>query len=101
MATMTEITTDKRVDDLRLETHRGFDQLGERIKQVDRRVDDLRAEMHHGFDRVEADVRELRSEMKGGFDSLHKTMVAFFATTLGSIVATIVAGIVLFFLTHS
>jgi hypothetical protein len=92
MATMAEITTDKRMDDLRAEMHRGF-------AQVDQR-----------FDRVEADIRELRienrvlrSEMSQGFEStqasfgdLQRLMIRFFAGTLGSIVA----GVVLLFVTH-
>jgi hypothetical protein len=71
MGTMTESNTDKRIDDLRSETHRGFT-------------------------RVEADIRELRSDTKAGFDSLQKLMIGFFATTLGSITA----GVVLLFLSH-
>lgn len=92
MATMAEITTDKRIDDLRAEMHRGF-------AQVDQR-----------FDRVEGDIRELRienrvlrSEMNQGFEStqasfgdLQRLMIRFFAGTLGSIVA----GVVLLFVTH-
>jgi hypothetical protein len=78
MATMTEVTTDKRIDDLRSEMHRGFDQVDQR------------------FDRVETDVRELRSEVKSGFDSLQRLMIGFFATTVGSIIA----GVVLLLLTR-
>lgn len=77
---------------------------------TDKRTDDLRAEMHRGFDRVEADTRELRienrllrSEMNQGFEStqasfgdLQRLMIRFFAGTLGSIVA----GVVLLFVTH-
>jgi len=63
---------------------------------TDKRVDDLRSEMHRGFNRIETDVRELRSDTKAGFDSLQRLMVGFFAGTLGSIIA----GVVLLFVTH-
>ncbi|MBS1891720.1 MAG: hypothetical protein JST59_10530 [Actinobacteria bacterium] len=93
---MAEMTTDKRIDDLREDMREGF-------VRSDKRVDDLRSEMHRGFaqvdqrfDRVEADIRELRSEVRTGFDSLQRLMIEFFAGTLGSIVA----GVVLLFVTH-
>jgi hypothetical protein len=110
MATMAEIPPYKRVDDLRSETRQGF-------AKTDQRLDDLRSEMHRGFgqvdtrfDRVEADVRELRTDhktlradMNNGFESvqatladMHKLMIRFFAGTLGSIIA----GVVLLFVTH-
>jgi hypothetical protein len=86
MATMTETGTEKRLDDLRIEMHRSFDQVDQR------------------FDRVEADVRELRSDTKAGFgamdarfDSLQRMMIGFFATTLGSVIA----GVVVLLASHS
>jgi hypothetical protein len=45
MATMTEITTDQRVDDLRSEMHLGF-------TRTDQRIEDLRGEMRLGFEQV-------------------------------------------------
>jgi DNA anti-recombination protein RmuC len=51
MATMTEITLDKRVDDLREETTRGF-------TKTDARIDDLREETHRGFARVDQRFEE-------------------------------------------
>jgi hypothetical protein len=63
---------------------------------TDKRIDDLRSETHRGFTRVEADIRELRSDTKAGFDSVQRLMIGFFATTLGSIIA----GVVLLFVAH-
>jgi hypothetical protein len=114
MATMTESSADKRVDDLRSEMHRGFDQVGQRFEQVDQRFEqvDQRFEqveqrfrlVDHRFDRVEADIRELRSDMKAGFevlggrfDSLQRLMIGFFATTLGSAIA----GVFVLLVSHS
>jgi hypothetical protein len=93
MATMAETTTDKRLDDLRLEMHRGFDGVDQR------------------FGRVEADVRELRAEVKAGFDAVNgrfdavnarlesmlKLMIGFFATTVGGVFAAVAAKILLHF----
>lgn len=49
---------------------------------TDARLDDFRVEVNRRFDKVEGEiaelrdeVKELRSEMKAGFESLHRTMV--------------------------
>jgi hypothetical protein len=111
MSTMTESSTDKRVDDLRGEAHRGFEQVDRRFEQVDRRIAEFHAEVDRRFDRVEGDIRELRAdnrslraEMNEGFTatqaslvSIHRLLLGFFATTLGSIIA----GVILLLASHS
>jgi hypothetical protein len=103
MTTMTEITIDKRVDELSKRVDRGFEQTDIRFADLrsemhqgfartDKRIDDLRTEMHQGFNRSDADFREIRS----GIASLQRLMVGFFATTLGSIIA----GFAVLFLSH-
>jgi hypothetical protein len=57
MHLMRESWTDARLDDFRAEVDRRFD-------GVDKR-----------FDKVEGEIRELRSEMKSGFESINRTMV--------------------------
>jgi hypothetical protein len=42
---------------------------------TDERMDDLSHRMDKGFDRVDADVRELRTEMNARFDSLQRTLI--------------------------
>jgi hypothetical protein len=64
MHLMRESWTDARLDDFRTEVDRRFDEVYRRFDEVDRR-----------FDKVEGDIRELRSEMKAGFESVHRTMV--------------------------
>jgi hypothetical protein len=85
MATMAEITTDKRIDDLRAEMHRGFDRVEADFRElrVENRV--LRSEMNQGFESTQA-----------SFGDLQRLMIRFFAGTLGSIVA----GVVLLFVTR-
>ena len=76
METMTETALEKRIDDLREDTHRGFDQVDQR------------------FERVETDVRELRSEMKAGFDAMQQLMIKFFAGTVATIIGGVIVEIV-------
>ncbi|MFT3862829.1 MAG: hypothetical protein QM729_01040 [Solirubrobacterales bacterium] len=71
---------------------------------TEKRLDDLREEVHRGFERADADsrelrseIRELRSDMKVGFESMHKLMIRFFAGTIG----TVIAGVVVTLLSHS
>ncbi|HET7485260.1 MAG TPA: hypothetical protein VFJ64_07760 [Solirubrobacterales bacterium] len=57
MHVMRESWTDARLDDFRADVDRRFDEVSRR------------------FDKVEGDISELRSEMKAGFESVHRTMV--------------------------
>ena len=112
MGTMTETGTEKRVDELSKRVDFGFDVMSKRMdfgfEQTSKRMDlgfallakgaeDLRSEMRVNHARIEADVRELRSDTKAGFDSLNRLMIRFFAGTVGSIVA----GVVVLLLSHS
>jgi|GEM_PF-3692928 len=92
MDTMTEplSTTDKRVDDLRSETHRGFNLLDADIREVRSDLREVRSEVRE----IRSEVREVRSEVRSeigevrsDISSLQRLMIGFFATTLGSIVA--------------
>jgi hypothetical protein len=93
MATMAEIATDKRVDDLRSDVHRGFEQIDGR------------------FDRLEADIREsrtesktLRTDMNKGFaaidakfdaklDSLNRTIIYLLGGSLSVVTGGILAAV--------
>jgi hypothetical protein len=141
MVVMTEPGTEKRLDDLREEVHRGFARVDAQTAQgfarvdaqtaqgfarvdaqmvrgferADAQVTELRGEMHRGFERADAqtargfaradadgrelrsEIRELRSDMKVGFESMHKLMIRFFAGTIG----TVIAGVIVTVLTHS
>ncbi|HWO84702.1 MAG TPA: hypothetical protein VNM38_13065 [Solirubrobacterales bacterium] len=43
-----------------------------RGRWTDARLDDLNKKVDGGFARVDADIRELRGEMRGGFDRFDK-----------------------------
>ncbi|HEV2790905.1 MAG TPA: hypothetical protein VGV69_06365 [Solirubrobacterales bacterium] len=58
---------------------------------TDERLDDLNGKVDKGFDRVDADIRELRSEMKSGFGSVQRTMILGFVTLNASFVGGLVA----------
>src|ERR1700733_11978750 len=101
METMTETGTEKRVDELSKRVDFGFEQTSKRMDfgfaLLAKGSDDLRSDMHENFARVDDDVRELRSELKTGVDALHQLLIRVCAGTIGSIVA----GVVVLFLSHS
>jgi hypothetical protein len=76
MHVMRESWTDARLDDFRSEVDRRFDEVYRRFDEVDRR-----------FDKVEGEIRELRSEMKAGFESVHRTMVQGVAALSAAFIA--------------
>ena len=57
MPVMRESWTDARLDDFRGEVDRRFGDVSDRL------------------DRVESEIRELRSEMKSGFETINRTML--------------------------
>jgi hypothetical protein len=83
METMTEVGTEKRVDELSKRVDSGF-------AQVDKRIDDFQGETRERFNRAEGDIRELRSDMKTGFDSLNQLTIRACAGTIGSIIASVI-----------
>ncbi len=96
-----EAWTDARLDDFKENVNLRFDQVDKRFDEVDKRFDqvdkrfdqvDKRFEqVDHRFDRVEADIRELRTTMNRGFDSMHRTMIIGFVSLFGTIVSAMIA----------
>lgn len=68
--------TDKRIDDLNARMAEGFG-------LVHREIDGLDARMTEGFKRVDADIRELRGDVK----SVQRTMIYGFLTLSGIMVS--------------
>jgi hypothetical protein len=66
---MRESWTDARLDDFR-------DEVNRRFEAVDRR-----------FDKIEGEIQDLRSEVKAGFESVHRTMVHGFVALSASFIA--------------
>ena len=44
----------------------------ERMAWTDERLDDLSRRMDNGFERVDADIRELRGEVRDGFQTMNR-----------------------------
>lgn len=86
---MRESWTDKRLDDFAANTGRRFDVVDRRFEEVDRRFDGLERRMEDGFSRVDADFRELRTEMNGRFDALQRTMIQFGGVMIAALIGLI------------
>lgn len=57
---------------------------------TDERLDDLSHRMDAGFNRVDADLRELRTEMNARFDALQRTLIHVAGGILAAFGAAIV-----------
>ncbi len=90
--------TDQRLDDLKESVNQRFDQVDKRFDQVDKRFDQIDKK----FEQVDADIRELRSDMKTGFaevnarfDAMQRTMIIGFVSLVGTVVASVLGGILI------
>jgi hypothetical protein len=80
--------TDERMDDFAAHTYRRFDAVDRRFDAVERRMED-------GFNRVDADLRELRTEMNMRFERVESRIDDINRTMLrlgGGAIATFVVG---------
>ena len=66
--------TDERLDDLN--------------KKVDGGFAETKAEMRAGFARVDADIRELRSEMNARFEAANRNLIAVTVTIVAAIIGS-------------
>ena len=87
---MTESGTEKRVHELSKRVDFGFEQTNQRLGRVEVDLRELRSDMKAGFEKVDGEFTAVRGELKAGFDAMQRQMTRFFAGTLGSIVAGIV-----------
>jgi hypothetical protein len=76
MHLMRESWTDARLDDFRGEVNRRFDEVDRRLDKFDRRLD-----------KVESEILGLRTDMKNGFESIHRLMVQGIVALSASFVA--------------
>lgn len=97
MVAMTEPGTEKRLDDLREETHRGREETHRGFERSDVQLGRVMGRLEADTRELRSEIRELRSDMKVGFESMHKLMIRFFAGTIG----TVIAGVVVTLLSHS
>ncbi|MGN6556923.1 MAG: hypothetical protein ACTHKT_07120 [Solirubrobacterales bacterium] len=85
-----EAWTDERLDDLKENVNQRFDEVDKRFDRVEGEMKARFEQVDKRFDRVEGDIRELRTDMKQGFESMHRTMVIGFVTLFASIVASVI-----------
>jgi DNA anti-recombination protein RmuC len=81
--------TDDRLDEFSRRVDERFDQVDKRFDQVDKRFD----KVDERFEKVDKDIREVRAEMKAGFDrvadelrSLHRMLIWFSGTLSVSLI---------------
>lgn len=100
MAVMARETwTDERLDDLRGDLNKGFDESKKEVRDL--RIETkgefqrVRADMDKGFKEVKGEIKDLRVEMNARFgavdarfDANQRTMVLGFASIVASILAT-------------
>ncbi|MGC1851559.1 MAG: hypothetical protein WA687_03865 [Solirubrobacterales bacterium] len=78
MEAMRESWTDRRLDDFAAHTNQRFDAIDKR------------------FDRVDADIRELRTEMNTRFDAMQRTTIQFGGIMIVALIGLIAAQVGLF-----
>lgn len=83
---------DERFDGMDLR----FDEVSRRFEATDRRIDELDRRCDQRFNRVELDIRELRGEMKGGFDRIDARFDALqhLLLRLGGVVIAALLGLI-------
>jgi tetrahydromethanopterin S-methyltransferase subunit G len=90
MHLMRESWTDARLDDFRAEVDRRFGEVYRRFDEVERRFDEVDRrfdKVDKRFDKVEGEIHDLRSEMKTGFETIHRTMVQGIVALSASFIA--------------
>jgi hypothetical protein len=90
-----EAWTDERLDDLNTRVEKGFGRLDADIREV-------RSEMRAGFHRVDEELRGLRAEMNTRFgavdariDSMQRMMIIGFVTIFVSIAGSVIGAALL------
>ena len=68
-----------------------------RDKWTDERLDDLNERMTEGFRRVDADLRELRSDMNNRFESMQRLIIQ----VAGGLFGTMIVGFLSLVITQS
>lgn len=63
--------------------------IARRGRWTDARLDDLNKKVDGGFARVDADIRELRGEMKSGFDGFDRKFDRLTLTLLATVAGAI------------
>jgi hypothetical protein len=60
----------------------------ERLDDLNAKVDDVKTEMREGLGRIDADIRELRSEMNARFEAANRNLIAVTVTIVAAIIGS-------------
>ena len=85
--------TDERLDDLAAGIDKRFDQVDQRFDRVDGDIRELRAEMKKGFEGIDNKFERMDAKFDAKFDSLQHNMLIGFIGLFGSIVGSALAGV--------
>ena len=95
-----EAWTDERLDDLKENVNQRFDEVDKRFDQVDKRFDrveadirELRSDMKRGFERIDGEMKAGFAEVNARFDAMQRTMIIGFVSMIGSVVVSVLGGI--------
>jgi tetrahydromethanopterin S-methyltransferase subunit G len=86
-----EAWTDERLDDLKENVNRRFDQVDRRFDEVDRRFD----KVDKRFEKVEAEMKAGFAEVNARFDSMQQTIIICFTGMTATIVASVIGAVLL------
>jgi predicted P-loop ATPase len=73
--------TDERLDDLKVEMHRGF-------AETKAEIADTKTEMRAGFNRVDTEIRGLRSEMNARFEAANRNLIAVTVAIIAAVIGS-------------
>jgi hypothetical protein len=95
MATMTETGTEKRIDDLRVEMHRGFEDLDRQFEKVNSDVRGVRGELREEVQLLRTEMiegfTELDRKFDAKFDSLNRTIIVLLGGSLSVVTGGLIA----------
>jgi hypothetical protein len=86
-----EAWTDERLDDLKGQVEKGFDDVKGGFREVKEEFREVRGEIAE----VRGEVRELRTETNARFDSLQRTLIIGFAGIAASVIGAVLGAVIL------
>jgi tetrahydromethanopterin S-methyltransferase subunit G len=89
MQTMTERSTDERLDRLEEKVDEGFTQVDQRFQEVDQRfaqVDQKLGQIDERFDGMEGEFKAMQREINQRFDGIHHLMFQGIIAICGMII---------------
>jgi hypothetical protein len=87
--------TDERLDDLAAGIDKRFDQVDQRFDRAEGDIKQLRLDMKNGFDGIDKKLERMDAKFDAKFDSLQRNMligsIGLFGSIVGSVIAAVLA----------